>query len=54
VTEGLPCLSLLCRDHSDEKYKSEIDGRRKFEKLAARGNAVWDILKKEALAENWI
>jgi hypothetical protein len=54
VTEGLLCLSLLCRYHSDEKYKSEIDGQKGFGKLVARGNAVWGILKKEALAENWI
>jgi len=53
VSEGLRCLSLLCRYHSDEVYRNRIDLEKGFEKLLERGNAVWGVIKKERLAERW-
>ena len=54
VSEGLRCLSLLCRYHSDEKYRDEIDQKREFEKILARGIAVWGIIKREILSHDWV
>ena len=53
VTEGLRCLSLLCRYQSDEVYRNRIDLEKGFDKLLERGNAVWGVIKKERLAERW-
>lgn len=53
VDEGLHCLALLCRYHSEDDYRSEIDRDNGFEKLVARGSAVWNVLKKESLYRTW-
>jgi hypothetical protein len=53
VSEGLRCLALLCRYHTESDYRDELDRGRGFEKLLARGNAVWTLLKKETLYHGW-
>jgi hypothetical protein len=53
VSEGLRCLSLLCRYHSDETYRNEIDGKKEFDKILASGTAVWKIIQKETLSRDW-